>query len=95
MSELRRTSINRSLHRQNLLAGGERIPVLLVGLLTFGLIAAIKTLVSVIAGLAIWFIAMYFLRRMAKFDPQAAEIYKRQLKQQKIYQPKSRPFRKE
>lgn len=95
MSELRRTSINRSLHRQNLLAGGERIPVLLVGLLTFALIAAIKTLVSIIAGIIIWFVAMYFLRRMAKFDPQAAEIYRRQLRQQKIYKAKSSPFRTE
>ncbi|HAV5548615.1 TPA: hypothetical protein JI101_17565 [Acinetobacter baumannii] len=95
MSDLRRTSINRSLHRQNLLAGGERIPVILVGLLTFALIAAIKTLASIISGILFWFVAMYFLRRMAKFDPQASEIYRRQIKQQKIYQPKSSPFRVE
>jgi type IV secretory pathway TrbD component len=47
MSELRHTGINRSLHRPNLMAGGERIPVLLVGLITFALIAAIKTLPSI------------------------------------------------
>lgn len=95
MSELRKTTINRSLHRPNLIAGGERIPVLLVGLVTFALIAAIKTLPSILIGIALWFVAMYFLRRMAKFDPYASEIYRRQLKQQKIYQPKSRPFRTE
>ncbi|UUS62539.1 MULTISPECIES: conjugal transfer protein TrbD [unclassified Acinetobacter] len=95
MSDLRRTGINRSLHRPNLMAGGERIPVLLVGLITFALIAAIKTLASIIIGILLWFVSMYFLRRMAKFDPHASEIYRRQLKQQKIYQPKSRPFRTE
>lgn len=65
MSELRKTTINRSLHRPNLMAGGERIPVLLVGLITFALIAAIKTLPSILIGIALWFVAMY-LRRMAR-----------------------------
>ncbi|UNW08288.1 hypothetical protein MOV98_17200 (plasmid) [Acinetobacter variabilis] len=42
------------------MAGGERIPVLLVGLITFALIAAIKTLPSIVIGIILWFVSMYF-----------------------------------
>ncbi|MFL1616152.1 conjugal transfer protein TrbD [Acinetobacter baumannii] len=93
-STLRRSVINRSLNRPNLLLGCEREWILMAGLIAFALIFSLKTIPSIIIGVILWFISLFLLRKMGKADPLASKVYIRHIKQQKLYLPKSTPFRK-
>lgn len=92
-SQLRRTVLHRSLHRPNLLMGGERELVMFAMLISGGLAVAALNLFSVIVGLAIYSFSVYALRRMAKVDPHLSTVYRRQLRYGPYYPPRATPFR--
>lgn len=89
----RMTPFFRALHRPQQVMGGERELMLFSMLVAGGLIVAAMNLVATVMGLAIWFICVQGLRRMAKADPVMSKVYMRQLKYGHYYGPFSRPFR--
>jgi type IV secretory pathway TrbD component len=90
MSQLRRIPFPRTLHRPNLLLGGERKLVILLGVIAFGLILSDISPFKIILGLGIWSIGLALLRLMAKADPQLSQVYLRRLKYQRYYPAQSR-----
>ncbi|MGB9165340.1 MAG: conjugal transfer protein TrbD, partial [Rhodomicrobium sp.] len=79
MSALRRTPLYRALHRQNLILGGEREPVLASVIGCAGLPAASSNLVALAVGVSLWLFLIGVFRMMAKADPMMSQVYLRQL----------------
>lgn len=99
MSNIRTIPIRRVLNRPNLFLGGDRELVQVSMLLAFVLIiASIDSINSnyyvAVIGIAFWLITLYFLRKLAKFDPLARNIAIRAMtKYRKYYPPRATPFR--
>lgn len=93
IAELRRTTLHRSLHRPNLLMGGERELVMASMLVTGGLIISALNWPALIVGTAIWFGVIGLLRSMAKADPHMSRVYQRSLPYRAYYAPRSTPYR--
>ena len=93
MSALRRTPLYRALHRQNLLLGGEREPVLASAIGCAGLPAASSNLVALAVGVSLWLFLIGVLRMMAKADPMMTRVYLRQLNHAAYFPARSRPSR--
>jgi type IV secretion system protein VirB3 len=93
MSGLRRTPLYRALHRQNLLLGGEREPVLACAIACAGLPAASSNLVALTVGVVLWLFLIGVLRMMAKADPMMSQVYLRQLNNAAYFPARSRPSR--
>jgi type IV secretion system protein VirB3 len=93
MSGLRRTPLYRALHRQNLLLGGEREPVLASAIACAGLPAASSNLVALTVGVSLWLFLIGVLRMMAKADPMMSQVYLRQLNHPAYFPARSRPSR--
>lgn len=89
---LRRTALTRSLLRPNLILGGEREWVMFSALLAGGLIISAQNLASIIVAIPLWIVTLFFLRRMAKVDPQLTRVYFKQLHYGSYYAPRSTPF---
>lgn len=85
MDELQRIPFNRSLYRPNLLLGGERLLVVLTGVISFGLALSDISLFKIALASIIWTVCIAFLRMLAKHDPQMSEAYLRNLKYKKFY----------
>ena len=80
----RKLSIHQSLVRDNLLMGGERIPVLLAaGIAALPMATGRVSVMAV--GLALWLAAVWGLRLLAKFDPQLSAVLVRHFDSQKFY----------
>lgn len=80
----RKLGIHQSLVRDNLLMGGERVPVLLaagIGALPM----ATGRLSLMVVGLAFWLASVWALRHLAKFDPQLSSVIMRHFDYQKFY----------
>lgn len=92
---IRRTVLHRALYRPNLILGGERELVLTSALVAGGLVVSAQNWVAATVGVAVWLVALWALRLMAKADPQMSRVYLRQLRYRGYYAPQSRPFRKE
>ncbi|MFM2287726.1 MAG: hypothetical protein RL684_869 [Pseudomonadota bacterium] len=90
---LRRTILHRSLHRPNLLIGGERELVMFSMLISGGLIVSALNLPALVVGLVIWIVMVALLRRMAKADPYMSTVYRRQLAYAPYYPARSTPYR--
>ena len=91
----RKIPIYRSLGQQNLILGCERESILVSALLCFSL--AFIGLTPWIMGFAlmIWLASLYFLRKLAKHDPQMRGVYMRHVNYHAYYRPRSsawRPF---
>lgn len=93
MSTLRRTPLHRALHRPNLLFGGERELVLIAAIVCGGVAVSALNAVAAVVGLAVWLIAIGFLRMMAKADPYTSRIYLRQIGYGPYFPARSYPFR--
>lgn len=93
MSELRRTPVYRALHRPNLILGGEREWVLFTALLAGGLALTAQNLVATAISAGLWFGVIGVLRLMARADPRMSLVYARQVRHQRYYPARSRPFR--
>lgn len=91
---LRTIPIRRAGNRHNLFMGGDRELVMFSGLLAFALIFASQTWFATLAGVALWFGALFALRLMAKADPMMRPIYMRHRRYAKFYPARSTPFRK-
>ena len=92
---LRKIPIYRSLTRQNLILGGERHLVLILGVVAAILAFVSQSLQSIFLGAILWVSGIWILRKMGKNDPQLSKVYLRHLKQQDYYGPFSRPSRNE
>jgi type IV secretion system protein TrbD len=93
MSVLRRTPLYRALHRQNLLLGGEREPVLASAIACAGLPAASSNLAALTVGVGLWLFLIGVLRMMAKADPMMTRVYLRQFNYPAHFPARSRPSR--
>lgn len=90
---LRKILIRRVGNRVSLVLGGDREMVMFSGLLAFALIFSAQTWYSIIVGLFIWFICLFFLRKAAKSDPLLRYVYLRSLRYKIYYDAFSTPFR--
>lgn len=92
--ELRRIPIHQSLHRHNLVFGGERELTLSVGLIAFLVGFGGMTLVSAIAGIAFFVFGLFVLHQMAKSDPLMSKVWMRHISHQDFYDAKASRWRK-
>lgn len=90
---LRTIPIRRAGNRHNLFMGGDRELVMFSGLLAFALIFSAQELRATVAGLLLWFGALFAARLMAKSDPQLRFVYMRHRRYKPYYAPRSTPFR--
>lgn len=95
MSGLRRTPLHRALHRPTLIAGGERELVLVTGLMAGGVAVTALNVPALIVGVIVWGVNLYFLRLMAKADPEMSKVYLRSIKFAGYYPARSRHWRQE
>lgn len=90
---VRYTAIRQSLHRHNHVMGAERELVLGSGLIALLVGIGGLTIVSGIAAVVFWIIAVFALRQMAKSDPIMSKVWLRHIKQQDVYLAKSSRWR--
>lgn len=90
---LRSIPIRRSGNRDNLFMGGDRELVMFAGLLAFALVFSAQELRATLAGLALWFGALFACRLMAKADPKLRAVYLRHRRYRVYYPARSTPFR--
>lgn len=77
--------IHKSLHRPNLIFGGDREAVMFSFLFAFCIGFGGFTLISAIAGIVFWIGSLMFWRRLAKKDPLYIKVYIRYIRQQRYY----------
>jgi type IV secretion system protein VirB3 len=90
--QLRHTPIQRVLHRENLLMGGERELVMFTALVAGGIILTSQNLMAVAVGIPLYVICLALLRMMAKADPEMSRVFLRQRRYQSYYPARSTPF---
>lgn len=90
---MRTVSVHRSLHRRQLVLGGERdlvhIAAFICGLLAFGGM----TTASISGAAVFWFIALKCLQKMGKVDPYMSEVFTRHIRHQSFYAARTTPWR--
>lgn len=91
---MRKIPLRRIGNRESLFMGGDRELVMFAGLLAGTLIFAVQTVLGVILGVALWFLALVLARIMAKADPKLRAVYLRHRLYKKYYPARSTPFRK-
>lgn len=90
---LRITPIRRSLHRPQMILGGER-ELMLFSMLVTGLLTILTMNVfAITVGVIFWTICAFGLRKMGKADPQMSKVYMRQFSLQSYYPAFSKPWR--
>lgn len=87
--------IRRALYRENLIAGCERELVLVSGLIAFTLVVMGQSFLTTAFGGVFWGLMLFFLRKMARKDPQLSKVYFRHIKYQSYYPAKSKATRSE
>ena len=93
MTALRRTPFHRALYRPSLVLGGERELVIVSAVVMGGLaFVAMNPVAFGFSGI-VWPITLFWLRMMAKADPQMSKVYLRQNKYAGYYAPRSRHWR--
>jgi len=90
---LRRVTIHRAGIRPHLFLGGDRELVLFSGLIAFVLTVPSFQWAAISTGIALWMVALFVLRLMAKADPRMRHVYLRQLRYRRYYPARSRPYR--
>ena len=90
---LRRVTLHRAGIRPHLFLGGDRELVLFSGLIACVLIFACFQPLTILTGVALWMVALFFFRRMAKADPRMRHVYMRQLLYRRYYPARSTPYR--
>ena len=94
-NQLKSVKVHSALNKPNLLLGGERELMLMVGLFSSVMIFIALTWQTFIIGVLLWTILSMLLRMMAKADPMMSKIYLRQLKYRDFYAAHSTPFYEE
>jgi type IV secretion system protein VirB3/type IV secretion system protein VirB4 len=92
MTNLPTVPIRRSLLRHTLVMGGERDLVMTSALFAMLTGASGMSILSWAIGGAVYFIALFALRRMAKADPYMSKVWLRHIVQQKFYPARSTPW---
>ena len=87
--------VHSALNKSNLLLGGERELMLMVGLFSALMIFIAMTWQTFIIGIVLWIILTMLLRMMAKADPLMSKVYLRHLKYKDFYMAHSSPFYEE
>jgi type IV secretion system protein TrbD len=90
---LRTVPIRKSANRSSLFMGGDRELVMFSGLLATILIFTAQDFMAGVAGIILWFGALWALRLMAKSDPKLRAVYLRHRRYQPFYPARSTPFR--
>lgn len=91
---LRRKPIHQAFHQPILVGGAERKPALTLAFVCVVLAVNGATLVAAVIAAVLWFAGFPLLRRMGKADPKMAELYRRSVRYQGYYPPRSTPWRK-
>ena len=94
-NHLKSVKVHSALNKPNLLLGGERELMLIVGLFAAVMVFIALTWQTFILGVAMWIILSMLLRMMAKADPMMSKVYLRQLKYRDFYAAHSTPFYEE
>ncbi len=89
---LRSIPIHRAGNRTNLFMGGDRELVMFTGVIAFALVFSAQDSRATFFGIALWVIALYLLRLMAKSDPKMRQVYLRNRRYRPYYPPRSTPF---
>jgi len=89
----RKIPIFKSLNQRNLIFGCERELVLSIGLFAVALVFVGQSITTLILGPSIWFISVFFMRKMAVNDPELSKVFIRHIRQQIFYPAQSRPWR--
>jgi type IV secretory pathway TrbD component len=89
----RKIPLHRSGIRPHLFLGGDRELVLFSGLIAAVLIFACMQALTIVIGVALWMVALWIFRRIAKADPLMRYIYLRSLLYRNYYPARSTPFR--
>lgn len=93
MSEtLQRADIYSALNKPNLIFGMDRELILMTGVISFALFFTGLTMVTTFMAIILLFINSFFLKMMAKADPQMRHIFIKQLQYAKFYYARSTPF---
>ena len=77
--------IHKSLHRPNLVLGGDRELVMFSGLLAFLVGFGGFTLYSAAIGIAFWLVALMKIRAVCKKDPLIRKVWLQSARQQAYY----------
>ena len=77
MAELRTVPLHRALTRPQLFAGGEREPVLMLGLICFTLVFVGLSWFTFALAVALYVFGSLAFRQLAKADPLMTRIYRR------------------
>jgi type IV secretory pathway TrbD component len=88
----RKITLHRAGIRPHLFLGGDRELVLFSGLIACTLIFACFQVLPIIVGVALWLVALWVFRRIAKADPRMRFIYIRSLLYRRYYPARSTPF---
>jgi type IV secretion system protein VirB3 len=94
-NQLKSVKVHAALNKPNLLLGGERELMLVVGLFSAVMVFIAMTWQTFIIGVSLWLILSMLLRIMAKADPMMSKIYLRQLKYKDFYLAHSTQFYEE
>ena len=85
--------IHQSLHRHAHILGAERELVMTSALIALLVGVGGLTAVSIVSAAALWIMAVFALRRMAKADPIMSKVWLRHVKQQEFYPAKASRWR--
>jgi type IV secretory pathway TrbD component len=88
---LRRTRLHCSLHRPNLVLGGDRELVMCSGLLSFALAYTLEPL-AILFAIGLWCGSLALLRKMAAADPRMRSVYLAHRRYRAYYPARSTPF---
>ena len=90
MERPREILIHQSANRPHLLLGGDRELVLFAALMSAMLIFALVTWWGIVAGIALWVVAVAALSRMGHSDPLLRQVYLRHVRYRPFYPAKGR-----
>lgn len=75
MTLLRKTPLRRSLYRSNTVMGAERVPIMVILLVSATLIFTGLTLVTTLLGMTIGLVGVFGLRAATRVHPQITSVY--------------------
>ncbi|MBF0482136.1 MAG: VirB3 family type IV secretion system protein [Desulfovibrionaceae bacterium] len=90
---MRTIPVRQSLHRHNLIMGGERELILSIGLVSFVVGFGGMTWIAGITAVVTYVFGVLVARRMAKADPVMVRVWMRHIKQQIYYPAKTSIWR--
>lgn len=91
-SDRREVVLHESLNRPRLLLGGERNPVLLLGVVVGVFVFSLHQLWAAVVGVALWLIGYWALTGAAKYDPMLSKTGARHLRLRAYYPARATPF---